>query len=333
MAKLFKWFSRDTGFVKVYHGYGHTHDLFVFGHVFKTKPVTIQHYTTNVLVNIIHLLRLFFVKPFANARVQLNWQNQLLLQGTAEDDGFFKFEWRAGQEINAGWHHLQIDHLDPNGKIKGSGMGKVYVPHSTQFGFISDIDDTIMISHSATIFRRLKELFIRNSRTRTMFLDVARHYELLALAHTTALTPNPFFYVSSSEWNLYDYLVEFFRFNGLPEGIFLLNQVKRWFQLLKTGKTKHQGKLLRVARIMEAFPQQRFVLLGDNSQADPAIYEAISRKYPGRIFAIYIRNINKKNETITSQVLSAAEKNNVHVCQFANSNEAIEHSRRVGLIE
>jgi phosphatidate phosphatase APP1 len=319
---------KNKSFVKVYHGYGHTHDLVVFGTVFHFKPFSIQHYTTNVFVNVIRLLKLFFVDPVAHARVRLNWQEQRL-DGRAEEDGFVKFEWQSAKEIDAGWHDVEIDHLDDAGHILTSSPGKIYVPHSTQFVFISDIDDTILRSYSATIMRRLRELFTRNPRTRVIFTDVMKHYQMLAKIKTTEATPNPFFYVSSSEWNLYDYLLEFFRYNQLPEGTFLLNQVKRWYELWKTGKTKHQGKLLRISRIFETFPIQKFVLLGDNSQADPFIYEALTRKYPGRVQAIYIRNVHEKNLEATRKVLSQTESKGVHVCIFKHSNEAIEHSKNI----
>src|SRR5437868_8119116 len=88
--------------VKVYHGYGHTHDLVVYGHVFRNKPVTRLHYSNNILLNIIHLLRLFFVKPVPAAKVQLQWNDQVFNSET-EDDGFFKFEWRSNEEVSAGW--------------------------------------------------------------------------------------------------------------------------------------------------------------------------------------------------------------------------------------
>src|SRR3546814_8470770 len=70
-----------------------------------------------------------------------------------------------------------------------------------------------MVSHSATIGRRLRELFIRNPRTRKTFPGTAGYYKRLSAAFTSDDRPNPFFYVSSSEWNLYDYLLETFRFN------------------------------------------------------------------------------------------------------------------------
>ncbi|MEI9946624.1 MAG: App1 family protein [Chitinophagaceae bacterium] len=159
------------------------------------------------------------------------------------------------------------------------------------------------------------------------------HYSLLAAAHTTPEAPNPFFYVSSSEWNLYDYLHEFFKFNRLPEGAFLLNQVKRWFELWKTGKTKHHGKLLRIVRIVETFPKQQFILIGDNTQSDPAIYAALSEKYPDRIFAVYIRNIVRRNEVASRDILSTIEKRGIHTCLFRESAEAIAHSKKIGLID
>src|SRR3954447_4948344 len=327
MAALFK---DKHASVKVYHGYGHAHDLIVYGHVFKSRPFIRRKYTNNVVVNILHLLRLFFVEPLPCAKVQLEWRSQTFYS-QAEDDGFFKFEW-AAENVSPGWHKVLVHYIDERGWIAATGEGKVFVPHSTQYAFISDIDDTVLVSHSATIGKRLRVLFTKNPRTGKVFNNVVKFYELLASAHTTAAVPNPFFYVSSSEWNLYSYLNEFFKYNGLPKGIFLLNQIKRWNELVKTGKTKHNGKLVRVMRILKAYPKQHFVLLGDNSQRDPAIYAAIVHKYPQKISAIYIRNIRKDKEAETRELLQDLEKLGVHTCLFNDNAAAIEHAKKTGLL-
>jgi phosphatidate phosphatase APP1 len=318
--------------VKVYHGYGHTHNLVVYGHVLMNKSLTRIDYTNNIPANIVHLFRLFMVKPLSKAMVTLAWQNQLL-HATTEIDGFFKFEWKSETHVSAGWHPVTIDLRDETGNILSTGEGKVFVPHVTQYAFISDIDDTVLISHSATVGKRLRVLFTKNPRSRKAFRDVVTHYSLLASAGTTIEVPNPFFYVSSSEWNLYDDLNEFFNYNKLPEGTFLLNQIKQWFELLKTGKTKHEGKLMRVVRILDAFPKQRFVLLGDNSQKDPAIYSSIAHKHPGKIHAIYIRNVLPANEASTNELFSGLAEKGVFTCLFKDNSEAIEHSKKIGLIE
>ncbi|WP_276091227.1 phosphatase domain-containing protein [Pedobacter sp. JY14-1] len=276
-------------------------------------------------------MKLFILKPYPFIQVRLSFGNQEVYQKT-EYDGFFKFEWAAYENVGAGWHGVEVEALNSQGEVIAVGQGQVYVPHITQYAFISDIDDTIMVSHSATIGRRLRELFIKNPRTRKTFKDAYTHYNLLAHAHTTADQPNPFFYVSSSEWNLYDYLVETFRYNKLPEGAFLLNQIKRWKDLIKTGKTGHEGKLIRVMRIIDAFPNQKFVFFGDNSQRDPAIYTAIAEKYPENIEAVYIRNVREEMKVPAQEFLDRIAAKGIKTCLFERSAEAITHSRKLGLI-
>jgi len=317
--------------VKVYHGYGHTNNLVVYGHVFKYRAKNTQNYSEGFWVNILYLIRLFILKPLPFSKVRLTFYGQTVNQ-TTEYDGFFKFEWAAAKDVSAGWHPVKVESLTDNGDVQSVSTGQVYIPHITQYGFISDIDDTVMISHSATIARRLRELFIKNPRTRKTFPAAAVHYNQLAMAHTEASTPNPFFYVSSSEWNLYDYLVETFRFNKLPEGAFLLNQIKQWKNLLNTGKSGHEGKLIRVMRILDAFPNQQFIFFGDNSQQDPTIYTTIAVKHPKNIAAIYIRNIRPENEGATLEILEKAAAKGIPVCLFASSEEAIAHSIQIGLI-
>jgi len=317
--------------IKVYHGYGHTHNLVIYGHVFKYKAKTTQIFSNNLFTNILHLFRLFVVKPYPFVQVRLHFYNQVVEHQT-EYDGFFKFEWKAQNEIAAGWHDVKVEAMNELKEVIATADGKIYVPHITQYAFISDIDDTIMISYSAKMGKRLRELFIKNPRTRKTFASVKNHYQLLANAHTEIDQPNPFFYVSSSEWNLYDYLVETFRFNELPEGSFLLNQLKRWKNLIQTGKTGHEGKLLRVMRIIDAFPNQKFVFFGDNSQQDPAIYQKISEKYSKNIFAVYIRNIRPEKQELTKALLAQMEMKGIETCLFTHSDEAITHSKKIRLI-
>ncbi len=318
--------------IRVYHGYGHQRNMVVYGHVLAYKPVRTSLYTDNILLNIIHLIRLFFVSPLPHVRVQMRWNNQHFFS-TTEKDGFFKFEWQSNEHVEAGWHQIIINTIDKQGRTTATGEGKIFIPHSTQYGFISDIDDTVLVSHSSKTGKKLRVMFTKNPRSRKTFADVVKFYQLLSLAHTTPDLLNPFFYVSSSEWNLYDDLNEFFKHNDLPKGAFLLNSIKKWYQLFSTGNTKHQGKFIRVIRILEAFPKQKFILLGDNSQRDPEIYASIANKYSDRIIAIYIRNVQKSKVEITSQLFSSIQNKQIYAFQFNHTDEAIIHSKSIGLIK
>jgi len=317
--------------VKVYQGYGHQHDLTVYGHVLAGSVAYSSTFSNSIWRNTLRLIRLFMVKPVPGVPVRLQWNAQQF-HTTTETDGFFKFEWASAESVPAGWHGVSVDLLDAAGNVLVSGAGEVFVPHITQYAFISDIDDTVLISYSARPGKKLGVMFSKNPRSRKTFADIVRYYDLLALAHTEPDVPNPFFYVSSSEWNLYDDLHTFFEHNRLPNGAFLLSQIKRWYQLLSSGGTKHQTKLMRIARILHAFPKQRFVLLGDNSQSDPEIYTAIANKYPDNITAVYLRNIRPEKEPATRAMLARIESGEIECCVFNHTEEAMEHSRRIGLI-
>lgn len=318
--------------IKVYRGYGHTHDLVIYGHVFQRAPTAHIRYTNNILVNTRQLLRLFFVKPFPQTRLRLQWGSQQLFT-VADEEGFFKFEWVSEFELTAGWHPVTVEGIDATGAVMASGTGRLYVPHSTQYVFVSDIDDTVMVSYSATTIRRLWELLFRNPRSRRKFQHLSEYYQALAHAQTDAATPNPFFYVSSSEWNLYDYLAEFFAHNRLPEGIFLLSELKTIWELFRSGQTKHAGKQVRIERLLNVFPKEQFILLGDNSQKDPDIYTSIAKKFPQRIFAIYIRNVRPEKTSRTHTLLQTVQQAGVHTFLFVHSAEAKTHSESVGLIK
>src|SRR5205085_12200449 len=108
--------------------------------------------------------------------------------------------------------------------------------------------------------------------------------------------------------------------------------LKVFSQLLKTGQNNHKTKFTRIVRILENYPNQRFILLGDSSQQDPYIYESIVEHFPKQIHAIYIRDIYQKNQQKVKDVLYKIESAGVPCCFFKNSSEAILHSRKIGLI-
>jgi phosphatidate phosphatase APP1 len=331
-SKLYRFFgiTRQT-VIKVYHGYGHADQLVIYGQVLRQSPLPRRHYSKSILNNTWALLRLFMVKPYPNASLRTNWQGQTLT-AQADKDGFFKFEWKDAPPLEQGWHEMTVEMLDTAGAVLREGKGQLYIPYSTQYGFISDVDDTFLISHSANLRKRLFVLFTQNARSRKPFDGVVKHYQALALGNTTADAPNPFFYVSSSEWNLYDYLLEFVRANELPPGVFLLNVLKRFNQLFKTGQNNHEGKFTRIVRIIQNYPKQRFVLLGDSSQHDPYIYESVVKHFPKQIHAVYIRDVYKRNKEKVQQVLATIETAGVPVCFFTHSSEAMLHSAKLGLI-
>jgi phosphatidate phosphatase APP1 len=329
--KLLSLLSIHAGaVVHVYDGYGDEDNIVVYGHVLALSPMPVKKYRRNWLVNAFALLRLFIVKPIPNATVSLEWQGSIH-QGVTEKDGFFKIEWTPMQVPQPGWHTVAVRYT-VNGTTMAENTADVFTPHAFQFAFISDIDDTFLISHSATLRKRLYVLLTKNAESRKPFDGVVEHYRLLAKAQTDGDAPNPFFYVSSSEWNLYRYIRRFATKYEMPRGTFLLNTLKRLSEFWKTGGGKHEGKFVRIVRILKSYPNHKYILLGDDSQRDPFIYASVVEHFPQNIHAVYIRRVREANEGRANEAVMQMEKAGVAVCYFTHSSEAVAHSRAIGLI-
>ena len=314
--------------IKVYDGYGDQENIIIYGHVLRSGPRSPKRYRGNVISNSLALFRLFMVDPDPDATVEVEWDGKLHT-ATTNSDGFFRLEWTPERNVGPGWHVVTVR---GKGSDRVKSVGRIFVPWPGQLAIISDIDDTFLISHSADLKKRLYVLLTKNAETRQPFEDVVKHYRALAIGTGDLAEHNPFFFVSSSEWNLYGYIRAFCAKHGLPEGILLLSQIKQFRSVWKTGQGKHSGKFVRIARIMRSYPHHNYVLLGDNSQQDPEIYASLVEHFPGKVKAVYIRNVHdrhgKRTEMLVQQMIAA----NVACCYFKHSREAIAHSKKIGLI-
>jgi phosphatidate phosphatase APP1 len=144
---------------------------------------------------------------------------------------------------------------------------------------------------------------------------------------------NPIFYVSSSPWNLYPLLTDFFEFQSVPTGpLFLKDYGITPDQLLTSGHGKH--KLAQIEKILSTYPELPFVLIGDSRQKDPEIYQEVARLYPGRIKAIYIRDVsNDKRDAEVKAIAAEVEQQFGTPMVFAaDSFIAAEHAAAHGMV-
>jgi len=318
----------DQPTVSVYRGFGTAQQVDVHGTVFRRSAFLRKKYRNGLLVNLFSLIRLFVVKPYPQARVRV-WCGQTFTDVLTDETGYFRATLLPAEPLLPGWHPVRAElvsqTITPETVLAG-GEGQVLVPHPTTLACISDIDDTFLISHSANLAKRLRVLFTQNAHSRQPFEGVVAHYQLLAKTAGGSGITNAFFYVSSSEWNLYDYILDFSAKNGLPTGVYLLSPLKQFRALLKTGQGKHHTKYDRIVWILKTYPAQQFVLLGDDTQEDPSIYAAVVEQFPAQIRAVYIRQVHAENQPKTRITLSRIDAMNVPCCYFAHSADARQHT-------
>jgi len=173
-----------------------------------------------------------------------------------------------------------------------------YLSDDHETGVISDIDDTLLVSHSTRLIRKLVLQLFRNAHTRKTIPFLANWHSYIKDLNDTS-DPRDFYYVSNSEWNLYDFLLDFFSINELPKGVFFLQNLKKGFgDLISSGKVHHTHKQRSIEFLMRFYPEKKFILVGDNGQKDMDIYYEIVSKFHERIKGVMIRKLPYiKNET------------------------------------
>ena len=153
-------------------------------------------------------------------------------------------------------------------------------------GIISDVDDTIMVTQVPRLFRATFNLLFRNPRKRLSVPSMAVFYNKL-----NELFPDaPFFYLSTSPWNVEGSIRHCIESHGYPEGPLLLRDLDPRPKTFIPSGVQH--KLEFVEQLMADFPQMRFILIGDDGQKDPTTYATIAKQYPGRVIAIGIRQLS-----------------------------------------
>ncbi|MCI1869170.1 App1 family protein [Bifidobacterium crudilactis] len=161
-------------------------------------------------------------------------------------------------------------------------------PASTPLGVISDIDDTIMVTQVPSLWRAAYNMLLLNPKKRISVPGMSVLYNKIRDLYPQA----PFFYLSTSPWNVESSIRHFINYHGFPEGPLLLRDLDpRPKTFIPTGV---QHKLEFVDQLMADFPKMKFLLIGDDGQKDPTTYATVARRYPGRILAIGIRQLSPR---------------------------------------
>jgi phosphatidate phosphatase APP1 len=279
-----------------YRGIGSLERLYLRGRVLQDKGIAPASDNDSVWRNLLNTYRRLESDevPGARVRARCAGTEQVVV---ADEEGFFEVDIRPKQSLaqDGLWQTVDLELLEPKPKSGGAvrATGEILVPlPAARFVVISDIDDTVVHTDATSLLRMARNVFLGNARTRLPFQGVAAFYRALfygAGGHEL----NPLFYVSSSPWNLYDLLSEFFRLHEIPVGpvLFLRDWGLTREELLPLHHREH--KLASIRRILDLYPALPFILIGDSGQEDPEIYERIVEEHPHRIMAVYIRSVSR----------------------------------------
>ncbi len=277
-----------------YRGYGNDARVMVMGRALRDPGLREVTDRDTLFQNLIESYKRIETDELPGARIRVTFK-ALSQEIVADSEGFFRATIELGTPPapdTGYWHEVKLELIEPlpaGGAPVVASAQTLIPPRMADFIVISDLDDTVIQTGATDVVRMVRATLFGNARTRIPFAGVAAFYAALQQGGT-GTSFNPIFYVSSSPWNLYDVIEQFLALQRIPMGPTLLRD---WGMSLDRIPLKHSAhKLTAIRQIMDMYPDQRVILIGDSGQEDPEIYREIVREYPNRVLCSYIRNVS-----------------------------------------
>lgn len=317
--------ARGKLLLQPYLGWGTPERVELAGRVLLPRTMRPPQKGDARLLNFLNVMRRLFSREVGGVRVQGTLAGQKAA-ATSDLDGYFNLCFELATPLPAGWHDVT---LSLEGR-QGIRTAHVQVVERARFGIISDLDDTVIQSDVTSLPRMLGTVLTGNARTRLPFPGVAAFYRALTREQGSGggQARNPIFYVSSSPWNFYDLLLSFLEYRRIPLGpLFLRN----WGFNLLAGHGGYKHGVIET--ILNRYPDLPFILVGDSGEKDPEIYAEVVRKWPGRVLAVYIRDVTgaARDEGVL-HLREEVRKAGVDLVLAADSLAAAGHALAAGFI-
>jgi phosphatidate phosphatase APP1 len=313
-----------------YRGHGTPRELFLKGRVLEETGITRSGQYDTALENLRNMARRFASDEVAGARVRASF-GEIEVETVADEEGFFDVRIGLPEPLTGPtkWHPVELELIRPaspgGGPVRSTG--RVLVPGGARIGIISDIDDTVVRSSATSVLKMAWIVLLNNAHTRLPFEGVAAFYEALQRG-ADGQAHNPIFYVSSSPWNIYDVLEDFLNVHGVPAGPLFL---KDWSPTVLRKHKEHKLGIIR--RLLRTYPELPFVLIGDSGEEDPEIYQRAAREHPGRIRAIYIRDVTAAERDAEVRAIAEEVRGlGVEMVLAPDTAVAAEHAASIELI-
>ena len=316
--------------VQPYRGYGSREEIFLIGRVFRQPVLGTERH--GVARDLVDLLRRFLRRGLGEAALIARFCGAEERVVT-DRDGYFRVHMRPGRAPPAErlWHRIELELMEP---ARVTTAGELFIaPVHCRYVVISDIDDTVVQTGVANKVMMLWRLFMQGPRSRTAFPGMAA---LLRALHQgrSGHEVNPMLYVSRAPWSIYEVLDEFFRLHRIPIGPILF--LREWGLTLQNPLPRRapDHKLHLIRNMLALYADLPFVLIGDSGQRDPEVYAQVVHEHPGRVLAIYVRNVSsdptrhRAIEELAAEVVAAGS----GLLLAADSLAMARHATEQGLI-
>lgn len=315
-----------------YFGFGNDHYVFIKGRVLEKEKIKSKDENLSKLEHLKNTAKRYATDEIPDIKVKASF-GEKQLEVKTDLEGFFLFEFKFEEPIDyeAAGYEVQLELLESKtDEDDKKAKARIFVPDKeAQYGVISDVDDTVLISHMTDFFAKLKLMLLKDAKERSPFPGISAFLNALSKGYDDK-GRNALFYVSGSEWNLYDLLINFFRYKGIPLGPLLLKNKGFSSEDGKFTVAHQEYKAQKIRHILETYPDLDFICIGDSGQHDPETYCKIMDEYPGRIKGIYIRDVTPaKRDKQVQKMAERVREMGAEMLLIEDTMEAAKHAEKM----
>ena len=231
--------------------------------------------------------RSFFTVPVAGAAVEVAIGDRVHRVQT--DRGGY-VDQVVGCDLPPGWHEVTLRTQDGATAVAPIQV----VDPAVRLGLVSDVDDTVMVTHLPRPLVAAWNVLVRDENAREAVPGMAPLFRRLVATEPGA----PVIYLSTGAWNAAPAIGRFLHRHGYPPGTMLLTDWgptnTGWF---RSGPAH---KVAQLRRLFSEFPQVRWVLVGDDGQRDPDVYAGAAARLPDHVRAVALRELTPTEHLLAS---------------------------------
>lgn len=323
-------FARDLGlieprYISSYSGYGNAEHVWIRGRLLANPPYGGPQEDDDWWDNLQATYQRWDSDEVPDALVTLRYGNQETEIRT-DDEGYYQAVFSRPDALR---DDTVIARHEAGDRVL-TATHRVYLPlPRAEFIVISDMDDTVIHTGITNMLLAARLTFLHNAKTRKPLAGIGALYQSLVRGRHGDEPVNQVFYVSNSAWNLWDLLRDFIELNDLPAGPLLLRDIG-------IGSDTSDHKITAIRNLMRRYASLPVLLVGDSGQHDAEIYARIATEFPGRVMAIYVRDVDPDDHSEydenVDRIIERSRDLGVPFLRVAHSAEIAEHAAAIGVL-
>lgn len=264
----------NNDYIELYNAYSNGTRVVITGRVIDKKDKKTKESK---------LYSAFFNDEKKEVKVYLDIDNEKFVV-QSDNEAYFSFDVEPRVKLK----RSETITLKTNDKNSLKKIKPFFPSLKKHLGVISDFDDTLIISDVTNKIKLFYHTFFKNYTERTLVGEMEKKIKKI-LQSNKLKDDVAFFIISGSPHQFNNNINNFLDYHNFQERAILTKKIHGDESASLYASIGY--KYDKIVKLMEMYPEVKWVLLGDSGEKDKEIYLKIRKDYPQKIEEIYIRNV------------------------------------------